>query len=732
MVRPLAFALASLLAFLAAPAAWAGGDEDFRQACRRAWKAKKGVVVFFHDPDSATSRGFGGVLAGPGVRELLEAKFEPVLVERASGHPLIARFGVRRWPTLWFCSARGQPLKGITGSVGAAVLRRQIGEVARKLRPPKRRVIKKPPQPKGARPKAPRLRHGRACPRGCQTCTAALARSVTWLLKRQDREGCWRKPRPPGPRATSLDFTSVALTSLGGLALISAGRPLDDPALLRARAWLLKTIRRDGIVSPHSDELVYQTYTWFQTPLAALFLVECLGSADDAKLRLALARIAAAIVRGQGPKGGWGYGLSWKIQDPTGAMGWTTNATSSLCLLTLARLAQAGVAVDDKALALGWRYLTWLRAGGGFGYGSQNRFQSHPGADAMVALAGSHLLTTPDAALARARSAVRRSFARVGSVYLAKTQQTFGKFELWGRVWCAWALTRAGGALAWHAFARDRVLAEQRPDGGWPDPLQRAGPRYATAMAILTLSAGAQRLSFLHTAPRPPGAKGGTPLASQRSGSRARLLALPAGGYRVELRVACAEKVGPAYVKALSVGLQQASDRLFDATEGQLHLGRAEIGGPATLSAAHLRFVVTERPLAHGETHSRREVSGGRMGPRLRTHVECPLELPGHPRATGGGWSTRGGGGILAHELGHFLLGLPDEYDLTTLRRLCPPCLMQGGPPFSSELCRESDHGDPRHPACWTTARKHLPALAVPRRPAPGPWLAPKLEIVTR
>jgi hypothetical protein len=205
------------------------------------------------------------------------------------------------------------------------------------------------------------------------------------------------------------------------------------------------------------------------------------------------------------------------------------------------------------------------------------------------------------------------------------------------------------------------------------------------------------------------------------------------GGYYVDLVVSTDGPADAAWFAAMQRCLSGANRILYDVTDGQMCLHRVVLLGDGERFDDADVMVTTKfyegeplpQPWVHGVTRvsKRTTVVNGRERESLRIGdwVKLPFTSPGkdqplpwdHPRLTR----------VMAHELGHYLIGALDEYDTRTGRSWCR-CLM--GDRRTTELCREGTHTDTRREeSCWSLAKTLYPALRTPAVEDPGPWDPP-------
>lgn len=184
-------------------------------------------------------------------------------------------------------------------------------------------------------------------------------------------------------------------------------------------------------------------------------------------------------------------------------------------------------------------------------------------------------------------------------------------------------------------------------------------------------------------------------------------------------------------IAALETAIEEANVRICDATEGQMRLGNVTITGGSSVNDD-----LADVLLLPDYAQSNADLCW--MG------FEVPCSALSQPGSNVRLYRDDFNGLILAHELGHLVFDLGDEYDNQTYHGAsggigrcieCAntsgqhTCLMQqancGGADDASELCRTSNHdpvgGDPMFPAC--TPANQL--ACAPPSPALCPYFNP-------
>jgi RNA polymerase sigma factor (sigma-70 family) len=284
---------------------------------------------------------------------------------------------------------------------------------------------------------------------------AAIAAGLLWIAKQQAADGRWPLDALGGQK------NDVAGTAFGLLPLLGAGhthKDADGPFAKNVQAgldFLIAGQQKDGDLGGGA----------YAHALASRALFQAYALTGDPKLA-APARLALDyVVRGQNEAGGWGY-------TPGSPRGDLSVTAYQVAALRDARA--AGLDVPQPALDAAARFVQSCRAGGGYAY--------LPGVGAAPTLtmtaAGLHALggaggdTTTDEFRGGLRKLAADAPGPAGSVYAAH--------------WAADVLRRHGGDdwPKWNAAVRDRLVARQEADGGWP----AKGQEYADAGGRLMIS----------------------------------------------------------------------------------------------------------------------------------------------------------------------------------------------------------------------------------------------------
>jgi len=659
-------------------------------------------------------------------------------LERSENVALVAKYNLKYSPSSVIYSAVGTPMKLILGPTSAAKYAAQLKQAVEKhdqLWNPKR--PKNLPKPGEARADGPDLIHSGLCPRGCPSCGPALTRALRWLVRKQNRNGSWAKPKgervlrtAEGKQVTrSIDRIDIALTAVSGLALLAEGKSFATEAR-KAKHFLMDAVREDGVVClDGGKDPIDVVYAHFETPLAAMFLAEAYVHAPNPELKAKLKRIAAYLTKAQEKtSGAWGYAPDFRDHISAARQGWRLLATTQCCLAAINHLRAAGIPVDPEVAKRAARYLLTCRGKDGlFVYRPADAGRNgHPGTTAAALHALLRSGAVPAAKVVASWNAYRPRY---------RDLHTFGEHESYFLLFTGLLMhgQSPGAAHEFHVGFRNRLLHAQKTDGHWDDDDTKGGSVFATAVATTVLQLPLGNLRIASQRPVVPTVREvvkpyyvGVPHRSCRVKAFRH-----AGRYWVDLAVSLDRPADLSYLRALKLGLEGASRELFDVTDGQMSIHRVDVyPNKGRWDAADIliskEFYDEEKnphPFAHGITrlsqitHLRGPIKGKTR--RFGQWIMFPPE--------GIHWADPRYQHVLAHELCHYLFGAPDEYGRNNGQSYCP-CI-QGSKGFT-ELCTKATHTDDRHKHdCWKLAKLTFPLLKVPDNPDPGPW-TPPLPIV--
>jgi hypothetical protein len=292
----------------------------------------------------------------------------------------------------------------------------------------------------------------------------AIERGLTYLAEQQLDDGSF---------ATTGNGRNVAVVGLAGMAFLAAGstpgRGEYGENIDRCIDFLLENTADSGLIAAPEGAARGPMYGH---GFALLFLCEVHGMADRPALRDSIAEAVDLIVAAQNREGGWRY-----TPEPRDA-----DVSVTVCQVMALRAARnAGIAVPGETVDRSIAYVKQCQnADGGFRY---MRSDGPPDsgfartAAGVVALYNAGLYEGPEIA--------------AGLEYLSRHLPTkdAGRDEpyyFYGHYYAVQAMWHAGGErwTRWYPAIRDELLARQREDGSWMDPVC---PEYGTAMACIVL-----------------------------------------------------------------------------------------------------------------------------------------------------------------------------------------------------------------------------------------------------
>jgi hypothetical protein len=292
----------------------------------------------------------------------------------------------------------------------------------------------------------------------------SIQRGLAYLAKRQLEDGSF---------GTTGNGRNVAVVGLAGMAFLASGstpgRGDYGENLDRSIDFLLENISESGLIAAPEGAARGPMYGH---GFAALFLCEVHGMTDRPALRDSLARAVELIVSSQNREGGWRYEPQPRDAD----------VSVTVCQVMALRAARnTGIAVPRETIDRSIDYVKGCQnADGGFRY-MLNEGPKDSGfartAAGVVALYNAGLYDTPE--------------ITAGLDYLAlhlpgKEDAHQEAYYFYGHYYAVQAMWHAGGQRwsTWYPAIRDELLARQRDDGSWIDPV---APEYGTAMACIVL-----------------------------------------------------------------------------------------------------------------------------------------------------------------------------------------------------------------------------------------------------
>ncbi len=315
---------------------------------------------------------------------------------------------------------------------------------------------------------------------------AACRRGAAWLVTTCDKDG-----QVTAGQGKTTATTGLAALALAGIGVLPTSPGPEGAAAKRMMEWLLQDERCDGngyYGAPDGSAM-------YGHGIVTLYFAELLGmgadTATDRRIRARLERALGVILWAQARKGrdnvrqfgGWRYAPDSGDSDLSVTV-WQ--------LLALRAAKQSGLDIDKQPIDDAVQYLQRCYQSDRDAKGGPTRAVSgtayQPGGGPTYAMAAAGLL----------------SFQVAGAYTLPEVQGSAEWLKaceinpgmpwfFYGTYYYSQGMHLAGGAYADLAWARvpELLLPQQKEDGRWEsgwDQEQKAGPVYATSMAMLALA----------------------------------------------------------------------------------------------------------------------------------------------------------------------------------------------------------------------------------------------------
>jgi len=265
---------------------------------------------------------------------------------------------------------------------------------------------------------------------------------------------------------------NVAVVSLAGMAWMAGGSTPGRGRYGREIALALDYVLANAQESGYINHATFAHHgPMYGHGFATLFAAECYGMSPRPAIREKLSKAVKLLVACQNEQGGWRYYP--QRMDP--------DISVTVCQMMALRAARnAGIFVPAETIDRAVDYVKKSQnPDGGFMYmlsqGGESAFPRS--AAAVVGLYCGGVYEGPEVAK--------------GTAYLLQFTPNPGvvrreTYYFYGQYYATLALWQAGGPNwdRWYPAARDDLLARQRSDGTWIDPI---APEFATAMACLVL-----------------------------------------------------------------------------------------------------------------------------------------------------------------------------------------------------------------------------------------------------
>lgn len=299
----------------------------------------------------------------------------------------------------------------------------------------------------------------------------AVRSAAQWIVGQQHADGGWSLP----PYSTE-DESCIAGTSLAVLPLVIAGQTSSDGMYYEEVAegvyYLIERQTSDGGFRAAVDRPIDP----FSQAIATIALCETLAQRKDERLRPAVEKAVAQIVKNQDSDGSWTYGTGQPANLST--FGWQ--------VMALAAAERVGVEIDPQVKSRALAFLKTLAVDDGLAYSYQAGRNPTP---AMTAegLLSSLLLGTPTEGAAT---------ADVLKQLIANNPAEPDTVDIYYWFYTT-ELARLAGGQAWNAWwseVRDSLLEMQQTEGDnagkWAPAghhMQGGSPLMMTTLATIIL-----------------------------------------------------------------------------------------------------------------------------------------------------------------------------------------------------------------------------------------------------
>jgi hypothetical protein len=306
---------------------------------------------------------------------------------------------------------------------------------------------------------------------------AAVSKGLAWLAARQSADGAFGEGRWG---------RSVAITSLGGLALMAdgnlPGRGTYGEQVGRSLKFVLENVTESGLIATegasapmygHGFSLLFLAEVYGMTG-GAISGIEGLGSEAQVASRLhsAILKATRLIETTQNSEGGWRYNPVPNDADVS---------VTITQVMALRAVRNAGIEVDKNVIDRAVEYVKKCQnPDGGFAY------QLIPGSSSLWPRSAAGVATLYYAGLYQ-DPAIDRGLRYVNENAFPGTIDPARNHYWYGQYYAVQTMYLAGGEKwsAWWPALRRELLASQREDGSWSD--DSIGTVYGTSMALIVL-----------------------------------------------------------------------------------------------------------------------------------------------------------------------------------------------------------------------------------------------------
>jgi hypothetical protein len=292
----------------------------------------------------------------------------------------------------------------------------------------------------------------------------SIDRGLKWLAGAQHEDGGFGTKEFRG---------NAAVCALAGMAMMSGGStPGRGPygtQVDRCLAYVLRCANPSGLIAgPDSLAPMYGH------GFATMFLAECYGMSPRADLRETLAKAVAIIVNSQNAEGGWRY---QPVRDDA-------DISVTVCQVMALRAAHnAGLFVPSQTVDRAIDYIKRCQnPDGGFMYmlsgGKSDKSEFPRSAAAVAALYSAGVHQGPN---------IDKGLDYLMQFIPAEQVPRRESYYFYGQYYAAQAAWQADPErfTHWYPAVRDELIAQQRDDGSWLDPV--GGNHCGAAMACIVL-----------------------------------------------------------------------------------------------------------------------------------------------------------------------------------------------------------------------------------------------------
>ena len=290
----------------------------------------------------------------------------------------------------------------------------------------------------------------------------AIEKGLAFLGTKQEEDGSF-STRGSGRNAAICALAGIAWLAEGS----TPGRGPYGKHVASVTDFLLDEAQPSGLLSV---EGTVSRGPMYEHGFATLFLAEVYGMSPRDDLRDKLTRAVDLIVRTQNSEGGWRYQPRPEDAD----------ISVTVCQVMALRAARnAGLRVPTETIDRSIDYVKRCQnADGGF------RYVTTPGESAFPRSAAG-IVALYSAGIYEG-SEISRGLTYLDQFRPRPERPWQDNYFFYGHYYGVQAMWHAGGEHwdKWYPTIRDVLIANQRPDGSWADPISQ---EYGTAMACIVL-----------------------------------------------------------------------------------------------------------------------------------------------------------------------------------------------------------------------------------------------------